>query len=340
MKSKNLFIYSIFILNIIFFTSCSEDEAIPEVTSLEEHETLKKRISVQAKNLEKTFKTESSRRDFFLKHTTVEGPGPGPINVGGGSLITSQYDFSDPNYPSLAISREDLLDGPHNISLPEEWSQEGKKFFLAYVNALANAYDDEVLDVIQNFENKLTITILPTELKNGFDLILHASREGYLSQVTAEINTQSLRYSKGSGFWGCMAGQGKTIARGIAWGAISGAIRGGIVGAAGGTVAAPGIGTATGAVGGAVFGAFAGALWGAAGGTVWAAANCLPSRENVQSVMDSLEYYNDRGVRAPEVLWRIALSNGAAEILFLQEVEKTITFKDPTLLSFTPIGLP
>ncbi|WP_298547428.1 hypothetical protein [uncultured Aquimarina sp.] len=211
---------------------------------------------------------------------------------------TLNYNEQDNNLPVLSeevLNTESLAtDLVYVNTLPGEfrnYSSDHKSFFIEYINALGKSYDNEVLNTIEEYKNKLETkkTSLSADAYKELDLLLYASELAYNDYIEIDsksFNNSSKLYAKG-GFWGCFAGKGKTIGRGIAGGAILGAISGGTVGALGGTVALPGIGTATGAVGGAVFGAALGAVRGGLMAAAWSAADCAIQSSSYRGTLDA-----------------------------------------------------
>ncbi|OWU91172.1 MULTISPECIES: hypothetical protein [unclassified Flavobacterium] len=161
------------------------------------------------------------------------------------------------------------------ITLAPHYDINEAAFMLDFYQDLANSYDENILNLLDNKRIALKKLSFDSSFKEEVNLIIDVIEETTL-KIYPLLYKKSSPYSKTTGFWDCMEGKGKDISRGIATGAITGAVSGAYTGATGGTVAFPGIGTAAGAIGGAVFGAAAGAVGGATTATVWAAVDCWP----------------------------------------------------------------
>ena len=166
------------------------------------------------------------------------------------------------------------------ILFPEHYSEGIKIFLLEFYNELGNAYDYQVLNIIDKYQSKLDNSNLLINEKEQINSILSSSKIAI--QNIEDImrnnnnNTGQFARSSGGGFWACMKEEaGKKIGRGMVGGLARGAYVGAVAGAAGGTVIVPGLGTVAGAVAGGVVGGAKGAIVGAVVGAIWASADCL-----------------------------------------------------------------
>ncbi|MEW4922432.1 hypothetical protein [Algibacter sp. 2305UL17-15] len=253
---------SLFLLIIITsFSSCEKNELNETPSNSFNYADLDSKLKVHSNSI----------KDLFSSDETIE-------NTFNKSFKTK----SKNNISSKGLSSKNLEEtyAQVYIELPSQLGRETNNLLLEYYNDMINAYDYEIPDLVNEYQNKLDSNFLmSSNEKQEFQIILNASKyaiqaleEVYLSNEIQNNSTSA----KGGGFWDCMRKTaGKKIGRGMVYGAVTGAVNGGIIGATGGTVAFPGVGTATGAVGGAVFGGAAGAVKGAVGGVIWAAADCL-----------------------------------------------------------------
>lgn len=133
------------------------------------------------------------------------------------------------------------------ITLAPHYNTKEAIFMLAFYQDLANCYDKDILNLLDSKRKVLNKTSFTSNFKQEVNLIFDVIEET-TAKVYPLLYKKNTLSSKSTGFWDCMGGQGKNIARGVASGAIGGAAKGAYSGAMGGTVALPGIGTVTGAV--------------------------------------------------------------------------------------------
>jgi hypothetical protein len=261
---KKLKISVFLLLLIASFNSCNKNELNETPTNSFNYTDLDSNLKDYSNTIENLFSSEKTIENTFNKSFKITS-----VKSNSSKKLFSKN--LNETYAQVYFE------------LPSQFSAETNNLLLDYYNDMVNAYDYEIPDLINKYQNKLDSNFLMSiNQKQEFQIILNASNYAVeaLEQVYLSNNTQNKNLSaKGGGFWDCMKKTaGKKIGRGMVFGAITGAIGGAKIGAVGGTVAFPGLGTATGAVGGAVFGGAAGAIKGAVGGAIWAAADCLTAR--------------------------------------------------------------
>lgn len=259
------------ILFIIISFSCTNNEPTKnESANSIDYNILSKSMDRQISTFN-TIMTNSNNGENFLKYFKTQ-----PLTLNS----------------SKNIPREKTI----KIKLASHYNKKENKFMLSFYEDLANSYDSQIIELLNSKRILLNNNDFSINFRNEANFLFNT-----IEKITNEINAVSNKSytnktGKTNGFFDCIVTkEGKNIGRGIAIGAIGGAISGAGIGAGGGTVVLPGIGTAAGAIGGAVFGAAKGAIAGGLGALVWSAADCISEikryEEPIYFYFD--EFYNE-----------------------------------------------
>jgi len=257
------------LISAVAFTGCSEsvESEIVQENSMNVQTEID--VSDLVGSFSNYFESTNTMTSAFEKLTTSQALNRS--KKGGSDVLT------------IFISTEDVVEYTQ-ADLAEFYSKNQKEFLLDYFNTIANTDDSELDTTIAYYMQELERSNLSGEEYEQINSILDVAQQTLetvntmLPEDTLVDNAkQPYQLSQDPGtdaFKKCIASKGKTIARALAGGALTGAAWGCLIGGGGGTVVLPGIGTATGCVGGAVFGAAKGAATSTAVSLIWAAADC------------------------------------------------------------------
>ncbi len=146
-------------------------------------------------------------------------------------------------------------------------SEGHKDLLIPLIAEVSEASDDEVISVVEKYENEIALSEMSNETKSDLYFLTFSFK------TTMEAYLQE---KNNAGFWDCFRKKaGRAIGEGIAVGFLTGCTYGAYVGGTAGTVVVPFFGTVVGGVAGCVLGGTSGAIIGAVGNTILAAGKCL-----------------------------------------------------------------
>ncbi|MBP0902585.1 glycine zipper family protein [Mariniflexile gromovii] len=281
-----------FLLSVLLLVACNDNDIIEkseDANSLD-YADLNVELSAYANSLKNSFDSEESTMELFNKFTIVKSTSQ--------NLSKNIKNAKIDDNPDASVNVAEIY-----IEFPPHYTEFSNTITLDFYNDMVNAYDYEVINVINAYQNRLDneMFLISIDEKEQFQIILNASYYALdvLEALYAESSSKFSKNSfsaKGGGFGDCFKKTvGKSVGRGIAGGAISGAISGGTGGGLLGSFFGP-AGTAAGSVRGAVMGAAYGAITGAVGGVLWAAADCLAQVKRDFITLDEYGVIRELGI--------------------------------------------
>jgi len=158
-------------------------------------------------------------------------------------------------HPDYDLDTVDLNEQISNYERCSECPNEIKQFMLPLLQDMANIEDDNLLQLIYEYQEILVNYDSDYVNKQNLEFLLYSFEQGAIFKLGNSSLQQRVSRNR--------------VATGLAWGFLSGCAYGAYVGGTAGTFTVPVIGTVTGAVAGCIAGgAFSGVI-GAAGGAFW-----------------------------------------------------------------------
>ena len=207
---KNLKQYLIIVFSLILAFSCTNEKIEKSELQQINYDELNLKVDEYLSSFEAHFKSEKTLLNAFESFSVAEKSSDEPSMTIYLDLTSEKVKY-------------------HKHDLSNTYSDAQKTFLVAYFNEVANAKGDELLSIIS--KNKMTLenASLTKEEYRQILFILETAKKTVMSvknilSISVGSKTNDILSSKDSCFWNCMAGQGRNFGRGIAGGAIGGAI--------------------------------------------------------------------------------------------------------------------